>query len=438
MISPVKEGSTHFGWIIVGVCFCNLALVYGVWYSFSVFFVALLKEFGWSRSVGAGAFSFFIIISSLMGPFVGNMVHSVGSRKVVLCGSLLLGAGLFLCTLTRSWWQFYIFFSLITAVGLGATGWIPNIIMVQQWFREKRGLPVGIISSGIGIGILFYVPAVQLLIDSFGWRTAFLVMSIFTPLIIIVLAIAFLNDPPKTLPASGSGSEISGRIEKDPLIVNEKWAARYWTIREALRTKEFWLLGFFIFLGNVIVQSTFTHQVAFFVDHGMQALFASYIVGILGVVSIGGKVLWGGLSDKIGREITSIIGIFSSILGMITLILFSLFPSPLLTYYFSFFFGLGYAVIATLPPLIALDFFEGQGYGGIFGALMIFSGLGGAFGAWVAGFIFDVTGSYVPVFCIMIGCAVTDCLIVWWVAPRRIRIVSGRRPKSPADGISYS
>src|SRR4030042_6421341 len=111
-----------FRWFIVGFCFVTLALVYGVWYSFSVFVVALLKEFGWRRSVGAGAFSMFIVLSGLIGPYVGNMVYSTSPRKVIIVGSLLLGVGLVLCSATQTWWQFYIFFSFITAVGLGSSG----------------------------------------------------------------------------------------------------------------------------------------------------------------------------------------------------------------------------------------------------------------------------------------------------------------------------
>lgn len=85
--------SPHFAWLVVGVSFVTLGLVYGVWYSFSVFFVALLEEFGWSRSMGAGAFSVFIIVSGTIGPYVGNMVYSAGPRKVIIFGSILLGGG---------------------------------------------------------------------------------------------------------------------------------------------------------------------------------------------------------------------------------------------------------------------------------------------------------------------------------------------------------
>jgi hypothetical protein len=97
-----KERTFHFGWVIVGVCFITLALVYSVWYAFSVFFVALLKEFGWSRSIGAGAFSLFVIVSGIVGPFVGKMTYSARPHRVLIGGSLLMGIGLSLCSLTQT------------------------------------------------------------------------------------------------------------------------------------------------------------------------------------------------------------------------------------------------------------------------------------------------------------------------------------------------
>ena len=421
-----EKNPSRFGWSVVGFSFVTLAFVYGVYYSFSVFFVALLKEFNWSRSIGAGAFSLFIIVSSLINPVVGNLASSGNPRRVVIGGALLLALGLGLCSLTQTWWQFYIFFSLITALGLGGTGWLTNVIIIQQWFKEKRGLPTGIISSGIGIGILVCVPSAQYLILRLGWRMAYGVMAIFIPLLVIFLAMVFLKRPPHFVSHPINMEEVQG-IAKDPLVLDEGWASQSWTAGRAIRTKTFWLLGISFFLANLVTQTVFTHQVAFFVDRGLEALLASYLVGIVGIVSIGGKILWGTLSDRIGREITYTMGIVCSILGMVGLILFSLFPTSNLPYVYAIFFGMGYAVQATLPPLITADFFEGQGYGSIFGIIMIFIGIGGAFGVWFAGFLHDQLGSYVPVFILTIFCAIFSCLNIWWAAPGKIRRVPGKR-----------
>lgn len=425
----MKEGSSHFNWVVVGINFITLSITYSTWYSFSVFFVALLKEFGWNRSTAAAAFSLFVFVHGVAGPFVGKLVDRFGPGRVFLLGSFFLGGGLALCSMIQSHWQFYLFYGLFTAIGVGATGWIPSITIIQHWFKGKRGLPIGIISAGVGIGILLYVPSIQHLISRIGWRKAYLVMAFFIPLVTISAAIVFLKRPPPI--GSTPAGIISRTVEKDPLIVNEEWTSRTWTVRGAATTKQFWYLCLLLFFANFAVQAILAHQVAFFVDQGLSALFASYIVGMIGIISIAAKILWGALSDRIGREATYTIGMTCSICGILFLILFANSPSPYIPYFYALSFGMGYAATASLPPLIIADFFSGKSFGTIFGTFWIPNGLGAACGAWFAGLLYDQRKSYVPVFIIMIACILFACLNIWKAGPRKIRLVPGKMKTGP-------
>jgi MFS family permease len=297
------EGYSNFGWMIIGISFTILAFVYGAaWYSFSVFFVAILEEFRWNRSIAAGGFSLFVILHGITGPFIGSMVDKFGPRGVFLLGSLVLGVGLALCSLVHWWWQFYIFFGIITAIGVGSVGWVPNTTIIQKWLRNKRGLAMGIISSGIGVGIFICVPAIQHLINRFGWRMTYRIIAIFIPSIIFFIVIAFLRRLPRFSPDLTS-REIPRCVKRDILVVDEEWASRCWTIWQAATTKQFWLLGLSLFLSNFTIHSVLTHQVAFFIDRGLRSLSASYIAGLIGIVSIGGKILWGYYQTKSGGRL---------------------------------------------------------------------------------------------------------------------------------------
>ena len=189
-------------------------------------------------------------------------------------------------------------------------------------------------------------------------------------------------------------------------------------------TRQFRILSLCFFFTSFINQSVLTHHVAFFVDQGLQALFASYIAGLVGMVSIVGKIFWGTLSDRIGREVTFTLVIVCTICAMVLLIIFTRLSFLKIPYLYALFFGLGYAGLAVLSPLIAADFFDGAAYGSIYGTLYLFHGLGGAFGAWFAGFLYDHVQSYVPLFVTVIGCALLACVTVWLAAPRRIRPAS--------------
>jgi len=416
-----NERRLPFRWIIVGVSFSTLALTYTVLYSFSVFFVALLKEFGWSRSVTAGAFSLFWILHGIIGPFVGNLVDRWGARWVFLLGSLLLAVALVFCSWIQSPWQLYLFFSVVAAVGVGSTGWVPNTTVIQNWFEERRGLAMGIISSGVGIGIFACVPSTQYLIEQVGWRVTYRLMALTIPLSIAVMAILFLKKRPRPVALKEMEKETTPMTVRASRGVHEGWESGSWTLGRASHTKPFRILGVCFFFTGFITQSVLTHQVAFFVDQGLQALFASTIAGLVGMVSIVGKVFWGTLSDKRGRELAFTLVAACAICGVLLLIAFTSLSSAKIPYFYALFFGMGYAGLAALLPIMTADFFAGSAYGSIFGTLYMLHGVGGAFGVWLAGFIHDHADTYVPFLVTVIASALVACLTVWIAAPRKFR-----------------
>jgi len=306
-------------------------------------------------------------------------------------------------------------------VGVGSTGWVPNTTVIQSWFEEKRGLAMGIISSGVGIGIFACVPSIQYLINRVGWRMTYRLLAFIIPLSIMAMAILFLKKRPRTAPSKEAQKEpirTAGRLSSG---INEGEVLRSWTLRQAVHTRPFRILSLCFFFTSFITQSVLTHQVAFFVDQGLEALFASYIAGLVGMVSIVGKVTWGTLSDRIGREVAYTLVVVCAICSMVLLIIFTRFPFMKIPYFYALFFGMGYAGLATILPLMTADFFAGPAYGSIFGTLYFLHGLGGAFGAWFGGFLYDYVRSYVPLFVTVIVCALLGCLTVWMAAPRKVR-----------------
>ena len=266
----------------------------------------------------------FIIFSAIIGPFVGNMVSSAKPRRVILGGSLILGVGLALCSLTQTWWQFYIFFSLITAVGLGAAGWVPHTTIIQQWFKEKRGLATGIISAGVGIGILICVPSAQYLIIQLGWRMAYRIMAVFIPLVVISLAILFLKRPPQI---ASHQIEVGISLTTKGSFGCQRWMG--FTVVDGKRSHrdKILLASDASLLGSLHYSISLCASRSFFCGSRFRSPFGFLYCGDCWHRSPGGKILWGTLSDKIGREITYTMGNISLILGMLPFILFNLSPS---------------------------------------------------------------------------------------------------------------
>jgi len=427
LIDRISKVPFNYRWVILGVSFIILGLTSTIFQSFSIFFVALLREFRWSRSTTAGAFSLFFILIGAMGPFAGSAIVRMGQRRVFVLGSLLLGLGLGLCSLIHSWWQFYIFYGVITAIGMGSTAWVTNATVIQSWFKEKRGLAMGILSSGVGVGIFVYIPAIQYLINRIGWRMAYRVMAFLIPSVVIILTVMFMKKPSRMTSSAPKEQETRHTMMRDPSIVDLKWTSRSWTLRQAMLTKQFWSLGICFFFGSLLGNSVLTHHVAFFVDKGLESLFVSYIVGMIGIVSIGGRILWGILSDRIGREVTYTLAMVCCICGIVLLITFPVLSSTYDPYVYAIVFGMGYSGVVVLPSLITADFFEGRAYGSIFGTIFLLYSVGGAFGTWFCGFLYDRMGSYTPFFIIAVACALFACFNIWIAAPRKIRMVPGKK-----------
>jgi len=150
---PDPASSPAPSYLALGVTVVTLALAYGVWYAYSVFLVALLREFGWSRSVLAGAFSIFTLVSGGAGPVLGALADRFGPRRLILIGGVLLAGSLWADSLVTRAWHLYLSFGLLTAVGVATAGWTPAVVMVQRQWKARLGLALGIAGSPESVSV---------------------------------------------------------------------------------------------------------------------------------------------------------------------------------------------------------------------------------------------------------------------------------------------
>ncbi len=417
----------------VAVTFVTLGVTYGVWYSYSVFLVALLKEFGWSRSVLAGAFSVFVIVHGLSGPALGWLVERLGPRRVIMTGSALTAIGLGLAAETRAAWHLYLAFGVIAAAGVSSSGWVPSVVLVRGWFPSRIGTALGVASAGIGVGILALVPLAQLLIDSFGWRWAMRALGLLVVGWAIPATALLVRDPvdrgestphrPARAPESaaqsaGASAAGSGRRAASASS-SASISTPHWTLAAALRSWRFWTIAGVFVTGSFATQTLLVHQVAYLVDHGVPALAAAAVVGVVGLASVAGKTGWGALSDRYGREPAYTLAFACVLASVGMLAVAGAWPGRVLPYAYAVLIGLGYAATAPLTPAVASDLFGSPRFARIFGVLHSTNSIGGAVGAWAGGRIFDVTGSYAPVLWVTAVMAVSAPALLWLAAPRR-------------------
>jgi MFS family permease len=375
--------------------------------------VALLAEFGWSRSVLAGAFSVFTLVHGGINPVVGALCARFRPLRVMAVGGAGMGLSLFACSFISTPLELFIFFGVFTALAVAAGGWVPSLVFVQGQFKERLGLSIGIISSGVGVGMLLVVPLTQWLIDAFGWRVAFRVLALLSVAWIVPSSIWLMKIRTGDRGQTPVPKQRARKPGSEP---------HFLTLREAMRTQPFWLLVAAFFFGNVCSQTLHVHQVAYLVDHGLEAIVAASVVGVVGLASIAGKTGGGWLSDRIDREVVYVAGIAIMAASALVLLALGAAPARWGAYGYAELLGIGYSVTAAITPVMMSDRFGGPHFGSIIGVGLMGSAAGSAVGPWLAGELFDATQSYTLPFLIGAACAVASGAAGWRLRALRLSV----------------
>jgi MFS family permease len=401
-----------YGYVILALCFANMVVMRGVNGAFGVYYLALLEEFSWSRSDGASIASINFLVYAVASPLVGWAFDRLGPRLLMPLGAALVGLGLIFSAFASALWGLYVSYGIITALGQGALSFVGHNALISFWFVRKRATAIGIASMGQGLGALIMVPSTQLLVDTIGWRWTYIVTG---SLLVFFLAPAnalLQRRSPQDVGQFADGDSTPATQDTAGHHAKGNRAGRDWALGEALRSFPFWCvtvghlaLGTALFLIN-------THAIAHFVVVGYEKLAASFYFGVIGFIRIGATVVWGTLSDRIGRNRTYAVATFVTVLGVGCMVAMS-FDAPLwLVYLTVALYGIGHSAGNPTYGAVISDIFSGRKIGLIFGFLEISFGLGSAFGSWIGGYLFDVNGSYAWAFTLCAACFVVSGLAI--------------------------
>jgi len=402
----MPQGKPH-GPTVVAVAFVTLGVVYGVWFAYAVFLVALVEDMGWSRSLTAGAISVMSLVHGLSGPINGRLIERFGARRVIALGGAIFTLGMLLTSQIQTWWQLYLTFGLVSGFGIAMSGWVPFIVSVERSYPDRLGTALGFALAGVGFGILGAVPAINLLVEHFGWRGAFALLALLGPLWVIPSAWWLLRGAEPSLKAAAARTVVAA-------------AELHWVPATALRSPRFWRAALAFFTGACLAQILLIHQFAFLVDHGIPKTEGSLISGVIGVASIVGQLFWGRLSDRIGREAAYSLAAVANVLAIAALAALGWWSAALwLAMGFAVCIGFGYGANAPLYPATARDLFAGPAFPSIFGFMSLSGSLGAALGAWMGGWLYDVTGAYHAMLIASLVLALISPVALWWAAPRK-------------------
>lgn len=410
---PTKAGRRlSYGWV-VAIAGASILLVAGNFqYSFGVFVKPLINNFGWSRAAISGCVSIRSIASGLGSPAVGAFSDRYGPRKFILLGIFLVGLSYLLASRITSLWHLYLFLGMLTGIGISSM-LVPSVATATRWFGGKSALANGIVMSGLGMAQVILPPVATYLIVQHGWETCFIILG----LAAWVLGSAvwlLIRTPPSTVNQPQTGS-IEGDIPKaGETIIGAK---DDYTLSEALHTRTLWIMLLVFTIVTLSYQMVIIHIVAAAIDTGINPEAAAIILTLSGVTNTLGRLTGGALASKIGNRVVLVLCLAIQALSLFALVG----ASDLHVFYIiATVCGLAYGGAIPIAPTLAGSFFGMRAIGSIYGTLVTAATAGVAIGPLLAGYIFDVTGSYSIAFLsAAIALAVAFLLCLLLQSPRR-------------------
>jgi MFS family permease len=387
---------------LVALTFVMNLLARGVPETFAVFLLPVQSGLGLSRPEITLTYSCYMLAYGLSAPFAGQLIDRLGARVTYGFGLASLGLGYLIAGSATGLWPYLTGVGLLGGLGAASLGMIVASGLLSRWFTANIGSIMSLPYAALGAGMLILPPLAQLLLASYGWRTAHHVIGAG---VLAVLPLTML------LPL---GRMTAGAIDWQELRRRSAaGAAGRWTVTAAVRTSGFWGLFAAYLFTSIAAYAVLPHSVAFLVERGFDPLVAASAFGTTGMLSVLGLLGVGWLSDRIGRRRAATLSYLSTIMGILALISVSVWPSLLLVYAFVCFFGLMQGARGPIIVALTARLFPGGGVGAIYGTLSMGMGGGAAIGSWVSGLLYQLTGGYVASFTLSAASAFIGMASFW-------------------------
>ena len=401
----MRQGtSIWYGWAILAVVFIIMSVMVGIRNSLGFFFKTISGELGWTRAETAGAYSIGMLVQSFCSPLFGTLGERWSLRWMMAFGVFFGGAALLIGSSIGSLWQFYLMYALLN-VGFAASTFVPQVQILSNWFIKRRGLAMGIANSGQGFASVLNL-VVPFLITLIGWRQSYLVLAVFALVFIFPVAAILLRDRPRDRGTVAdapflSAEEIKALAEREGRAPRAGHTAPVGAaFMEKVFSRPFVFITFTYCAIAFIMTGTIVHIVPHATDQGFSPEASALIFLTWGICVIGGN-LSSGVSDSLGRGPTYAIGAALGVCACVLLAFFTKGMAPALVYVGTALSGAGLGLTRPTASALLADHFSGPGFGKLNGTVMMMFALSGALGAFVTGYLFDVSGSYRGAFMIL-------------------------------------
>ena len=365
--------------------------------------------FGWAQTARMGA-------SSATSPVIGWLIDRYGSRVMLPIAALVTGGAMVgLAHMTTSW-HLVVLFVVMGLVGMSGPGALVTTVPVLKWFVRNRGKAVAFVGLGIPIGALLFIPLTQVLINTIGWRNAWMLLALIGVSVIVPLAAIFIRRQPEDMglvPDGDIPDMGDGTYRGRPMVDEVSWS-----VREAVRSTTLWRLVIVFSMVQLATGTVALHRIPAFMDRGMDPTLISFATAFDAVCAGASTFAFGMLVKWVPSRFLGAVG-FSMLAAASVL---TIYATNLPVMFVSMaVFGVGIGGMMFLSNYIWADYFGRQSIGGIRGLVNPINLVVGGIGAPAAGYVRDITGSYDPAWWVGVGLMSGAALLtVLTRAPRKI------------------
>jgi sugar phosphate permease len=376
------------GWWILVAAIVSMMVGSGVsFWSLGLYISPLEEEFGWSRAQVSLGFSVGFAVAGLSGPAIGRIIDMQGARRSIVFGSIGTAMSYLLIATTDNLWQWFTYMS-VNAFCRQFMFFIPFQALISRWFDRRRGVALGFFGSGFSLGGLLLLPVMGLVIDSVGWRGGFVFSAVAVAVVFVPVGLFVVRNAPADVGEVADGDRRSPGVGAEPVAAELEGVP----LSAALRMPLFWLLGSALALFLFGIFGLMVHQVPLFESLGVSRRTAAAIVAIASGAGIPSRLAFSFAADRMQRfEGAAICMALLLCAAMLVLLIDS---SAIGIGLFLFLVLVGRSGGPLLEAMILTRTFGVRYFATLLGALVVMETVGQILSPWIAGAIFDATGSY--------------------------------------------
>ena len=423
ILSRLPVGARGYASLVAAITFVALLVSAGLRSAPGVMMLPLEQHFGWDRATISAAAAIGIFLYGLVGPFAAALMLSVGIKRTMLGGLVLMSVATFASLWMTEPWQYVLSWGVVSGAGSGAVASVLGAAVVNRWFATRQGLVMGMLTASTATGALVFLPLLAWLAEGGAWRPVALAVSIASAAV-IPLVLLFVPEHPQQLGVRRFG-ETDQSAPPPPLKQAATPALAFTALFRASRSPVFWLLfGTFFVCGLTTNGLVGTHLIAFCGDHGIAPVQAAGLLSLMGLFDLIGTTASGWLTDRYDPR--KLLFVYYGLRGLSLLALPFLDFSASSLLVFAIFYGLDW--IATVPPTVKLAnvHFGERDAPVVFGWVMVGHQIGAATAAFGAGAVRAWTGTYTPAFLVAGAFGLVAA----------VAILAARRAPAPAQAFT--